>query len=459
MAQESNNNNTRVFVGKLAIDVDVDALKEKFSEVGTIVSHRLKKNVRREIAYAFINFENESSATKAIEKFNGTKFGANEIEVQIAKEVKKREVKNNVKKGRKKNNNGNNVNNGNNNKNNNGNNNNKKPKNQNNNNNKNNNKEKEISGTTLFVSNLPYKVDDVQLKAFFDGFAVKAAHTVTRYGRSRGYGFVEFENEKAAQDALAAKSKFNIEDREINVKSAYKYDEPAEPRPISTDTLYVSNLPYKLTDEEFANIFKDYSVEKAYVARTKKDRSKGFGFVVLKADQDSAAVQSKIINEKNKFSIGEREILVRPAYLSDANEEKQENVEVEEPEQPKQIALYVSNIPFSINSEALGNLFKDCAGFQSANVVVSKKNERSRGYGFVTFDTEQNRDAAAAAKEGISSEDRVLTISVAKGRKSNAGGNVRGGRRNNNVGQARRNRRGRRGGRGNRRNSNNNNSN
>jgi len=452
MAQESNNSNTRVFVGKLAIDADVDALKEKFSEVGTVVSYKLKKNVRREIAYAFINFENESSAAKAIEKFNGSKFGANDIEVQIAKEVKKREVKN-VKKGRKKNNNNNNSNNNNNNKNNNDGN-NKRPKKQVSRNN-NNNKEKEISGTTLFVSNLPYKVDDVQLKAFFDGFAVKSAHTVTRYGRSRGYGFVEFENEKAAQDALAAKGKFSIEDREINVKSAYKYEEFSEPRPISSDTLYVSNLPYKLSDEDFAAIFKDYSVEKAYVARTKKDRSKGFGFVVLKADQDCAAVQNKIINEKNKFSIEEREILVRQAYLSDANGEKQENVKADEPEQPKQIALYVSNIPFSVTSDDLGNLFKNCAGFQSANVVVSKKNERSRGYGFVTFDTEQNRDAAAVAKEGASIEDRTLTISVAKGRKS-AGGN-RGGRRNNNV-QGRRVRRGRRGGRGgNRRNNNSNN--
>jgi len=67
-------------------------------------------------------------------------------------------------------------------------------------------REKVPSKTTLFVANLPFSVDDDNLKAIFADTKVKAAHVVrTRTGRSRGYGFVEFENEADQQAALTSK--------------------------------------------------------------------------------------------------------------------------------------------------------------------------------------------------------------------------------------------------------------
>jgi len=68
-------------------------------------------------------------------------------------------------------------------------------------------REKVPSKTTLFVANLPFSVDDDNLKAIFADSKVKAAHVVrTRTGRSRGYGFVEFENEADQQEALKTKN-------------------------------------------------------------------------------------------------------------------------------------------------------------------------------------------------------------------------------------------------------------
>jgi len=65
------------------------------------------------------------------------------------------------------------------------------------------NKEKVLSKTTLFVANLPFSVDDAQLLAAFAGTKAKAAHVVvTNSGRSRGYGFVEFETEADQVEAL-----------------------------------------------------------------------------------------------------------------------------------------------------------------------------------------------------------------------------------------------------------------
>jgi RNA recognition motif-containing protein len=72
-------------------------------------------------------------------------------------------------------------------------------------------KPKVLSTTTLFVANLPFSVTDDSLKQIFEGLKPQSAHVVvTRAGRSRGYGFVVFENEADQLRALEAKNGFSV---------------------------------------------------------------------------------------------------------------------------------------------------------------------------------------------------------------------------------------------------------
>jgi len=85
------------------------------------------------------------------------------------------------------------------------------------------NEDKIESKTTLFVANLPFSLDD-------DGFfkivtdlnlKLKAAHVVKkRNGRSKGYGFIEFDQEEDQQKALNALNKKVVDSRELSVKIA-----------------------------------------------------------------------------------------------------------------------------------------------------------------------------------------------------------------------------------------------
>jgi len=83
--------------------------------------------------------------------------------------------------------------------------------------------EREESKTTLFVANLPFALDDEGFAKVVTELGVKptTAHVVKkRNGRSKGYGFVEFENEADQKKALDGLNKKVVDERELSVKVA-----------------------------------------------------------------------------------------------------------------------------------------------------------------------------------------------------------------------------------------------
>jgi len=84
------------------------------------------------------------------------------------------------------------------------------------------------SQTTLFVANLPFSVDDAGLAALFKDHSAKTAHIVkNRNGRSKGFGFVEFENEGAQKAAFTATENLEVEGRKLLIKIALTENTPA----------------------------------------------------------------------------------------------------------------------------------------------------------------------------------------------------------------------------------------
>eukprot|EP01099_Mayorella_cantabrigiensis_P001549 TRINITY_DN1691_c0_g1_i1.p1 TRINITY_DN1691_c0_g1~~TRINITY_DN1691_c0_g1_i1.p1 ORF type:complete len:273 (-),score=87.03 TRINITY_DN1691_c0_g1_i1:111-929(-) len=91
------------------------------------------------------------------------------------------------------------------------------------------------SKTTLFVTNLPYSVEDKELGEIFGEFKVKSASVVRRRNnRSKGFGFVEFENEADQQKALEKFNKHTVQGRELIIRIAFF--EPSAPKPETTET-------------------------------------------------------------------------------------------------------------------------------------------------------------------------------------------------------------------------------
>jgi len=87
----------------------------------------------------------------------------------------------------------------------------------------------EPSKTTIFVANLPFSLDDEGLKAVFKDYNLKSAKVILRRasGRSKGFGFVELEDEAEQQKVLAA-GPYISEERELNLKVALADERHAE---------------------------------------------------------------------------------------------------------------------------------------------------------------------------------------------------------------------------------------
>lgn len=78
-------------------------------------------------------------------------------------------------------------------------------------------------GKRLYVGGLPYSVTDNQLSDVFTPFgAVVSANVVTDKisGRSRGFGFVEMENDDDAQKAIDSLNGSQLEGRALTVNEA-----------------------------------------------------------------------------------------------------------------------------------------------------------------------------------------------------------------------------------------------
>jgi RNA recognition motif-containing protein len=89
--------------------------------------------------------------------------------------------------------------------------------------------------------------------------------------------------------------------------------------------------------------------------------------------------------------------------------------------------LYVGNLPFSYTSANLQDLFGAHGSVTSAQVVMDRVTNRSRGFGFVEFATGEAADKAIAELTGKSIEGRALTVNEARERTPGGGGGGGGG--------------------------------
>jgi len=94
------------------------------------------------------------------------------------------------------------------------------------------------------------------------------------------------------------------------------------------------------------------------------------------------------------------------------------------------VKLFVGGLSWGTTNEGLNEAFSKYGEVQSAEVVYERDSNRSKGFGFVVFNTQEEADAA---KEGMNEQEldgRTIRVDIAsdRDRSSSGGGGFRGGR-------------------------------
>ena len=89
--------------------------------------------------------------------------------------------------------------------------------------------------------------------------------------------------------------------------------------------------------------------------------------------------------------------------------------------------LYVGNLTYNVNESDLEALFAPFGTVQSAQIIVDRDTNRSKGFGFVEMDTDAQAQAAIQGLNAREHDGRNLTVNEAKPREARSGGGGYGG--------------------------------
>lgn len=78
--------------------------------------------------------------------------------------------------------------------------------------------------------------------------------------------------------------------------------------------------------------------------------------------------------------------------------------------------LYVGNLPYDVDGDQLGEMFKDHGTVVSSIIISDKFSGRSKGFGFVELSNEDEAKAAIEAMHETEVGGRKITVNEARPR-------------------------------------------
>ena len=89
--------------------------------------------------------------------------------------------------------------------------------------------------------------------------------------------------------------------------------------------------------------------------------------------------------------------------------------------------LYVGNLSYSVSSADLERMLSEYGTVQSAEVINDRATGRSKGFGFVEMNSDDEAQSAINALNGTDQGGRSITVNEAKPREPRSGGGGYGG--------------------------------
>jgi len=91
------------------------------------------------------------------------------------------------------------------------------------------------------------------------------------------------------------------------------------------------------------------------------------------------------------------------------------------------VKIYVGNLSYTVDSEGLRAAFAEFGTVESAEVIVDRNTSRSRGFGFVEMNNDEEAKAAIEGLNGKDLDGRPLNVNEARPRRNDSGSGGGGG--------------------------------
>ena len=360
-----------LYVGELDPSVTEAMLFELFSQIGSVASIRVCRDAvtRRSLGYAYVNYNTTVDGEKALEELNYTLIKGRPCRIMWSQRDPAL---------------------------------------------------RKTGQGNVFIKNLDTAIDNKALHDTFAAFgnilSCKVAQDET--GASKGYGFVHYETDEAASQAIKHVNGMLLNEKKVFVGHHIpKKDRQSkfEEMKANFTNIYVKNIPVEVTDEEFRELFEKYGeVTSASLARDQESgKSRGFGFVNFINHEHAATA----VEELNGKDFKGQDLYVGRAQKKHEREEElrksYEAARIEKASKYQGVNLYVKNLDDEVDDDKLRELFAPFGAITSAKVMRDSASETADAEKKDEKDEENKKEGEAEAegdekKSASKSEKKAL---------------------------------------------------
>lgn len=250
--------------------------------------------------------------------------------------------------------------------------------------------------------NLDETISTKELHDTFEQFGkiVSAKVSVGLDGKSRGFGFIQFDTPEAATAAVEKVNGMQIEGRKVFVGPFQKKTERGGEGQSKFTNVFVKNLSTDVDEAALKTMFDAYGPTSSIaIMRGEDGTHKGFGFVSFAEPEAAAAAvaghNGKEVGGKALFvgraqKKGERDAMLRERFEA-AREERIQKF--------SGMNLFVKNLDDAVDDDKLREEFGTYGTIASAKVMRDDKGV-SKGFGFVCFSTPEEATKAVTEASG-----------------------------------------------------------
>uniref|UniRef100_A0A8C7TP53 Polyadenylate-binding protein n=1 Tax=Oncorhynchus mykiss TaxID=8022 RepID=A0A8C7TP53_ONCMY len=351
-----------LYVGDLHPDVTEAMLYQKFSPAGPITSIRVCRDVitRRSLGYAYINFQQPADAECALDTMNYEVLKGRPIRIMWSQRdpgLRKSGVGN------------------------------------------------------IFIKNMDESIDNKALYDTFSAFGnILSCKVVCDENGSKGYGFVHFETQEAANRAIDTMNGMLLNDRKVFVghfKSHKERQAEFGAKAMKFTNVYIKNFGDDYSDEKLQEVFSAFGrTLSVRVMMDERGRSRGFGFVNYENHEDA----QRAVEEMN----GKELVPGRVLYVGRAQKRMERQGELKrkfELIKQERIHRYQNHVWIRVISL---HLLTSWFSLTLSSTQVMTDGGHSKGFGFVCFSSPEEATKAVTEMNGRIVATKPLYVALAQ---------------------------------------------